>query len=166
MDIPGSIILLVAVLVAIAGIIFMLNRSWGDFPTRAGMAPAGDRPGAGSADTGGTDMFDKDVEREVREILLKAPNNKIAAIKRVRELTDVGLKEAKDYVEALQSRMVPRSRQGAGPRARRPDAQVEREIRALLQKRRGNQIEAIRRVMELTGMGLKEAKDYVDSLLA
>ena len=33
--------------------------------------------------------------------VLVAQSNKIAAIKRVRELTGVGLKEAKDYVDRL-----------------------------------------------------------------
>jgi ribosomal protein L7/L12 len=36
------------------------------------------------------------------------------------------------------------------------------DIRALLE--RGNKIEAIKRVRELTGVGLKEAKDYLDGL--
>ena len=39
--------------------------------------------------------------REIAELLAK-PGNKIAAIKRYREATGVGLKEAKDVIEALQ----------------------------------------------------------------
>lgn len=37
---------------------------------------------------------------------------------------------------------------------------VEKEIRELV--RRGNKIEAIRRVIDLSGAGLKVSKDYVD----
>ncbi|MDQ5851582.1 MAG: ribosomal protein L7/L12 [Chloroflexota bacterium] len=43
-----------------------------------------------------------------------------------------------------------------------PGPDVEREVRAILVD--GRKIEAIRRVRLLTGMGLKEAKDYVESL--
>ncbi|MEW6125905.1 MAG: hypothetical protein AB1757_02480 [Acidobacteriota bacterium] len=38
--------------------------------------------------------------------------------------------------------------------------EAEKEIRDLV--RSGNKIEAMRRVMELTGAGLKVSKDYVD----
>ena len=73
----------------------------------------------------------------------------------------MGLKEAKDYVDALPhapplGRLLPvRGAQPIGP-------EVEREARRLLDD--GGKIAAIKRVRELTGMGLKEAKDYVDSL--
>ncbi len=43
-----------------------------------------------------------------------------------------------------------------------PAARVDEEIRAILAS--GRKIEAIRRLREETGMGLKEAKDYVDAL--
>ena len=39
---------------------------------------------------------------------------------------------------------------------------VEADARALLAA--GHKIEAVKRVRELTGMGLKEAKDYVETL--
>ena len=98
-------------------------------------------------------------DEEIRDLL--ARGKKIQAIKRVRELTGMGLKEAKDYVEALPhapplGQLVPG--RGAQPLSR----EVEREARRLLND--GGKIAAIRRVRELTGMGLKEAKDYVDSL--
>src|SRR5262245_61459074 len=44
----------------------------------------------------------------------------------------------------------------------RLDPSAERELRELLA--RGQKIEAIKRVRESTGISLKEAKDYVDSL--
>ncbi len=42
------------------------------------------------------------------------------------------------------------------------DDQGRREVEALLDD--GHAIDAIKRVRELTGLGLKEAKDYVDAL--
>jgi ribosomal protein L7/L12 len=101
------------------------------------------------------------VEREARAIL--ARGNKIAAIKRVRELTGLGLKEAKDYVESLpDGQPAPIvARTGSAPLT---DLQGDPEVRALLAA--GNKIAAIKRVRELTGLGLKEAKDYVESLAA
>ena len=40
--------------------------------------------------------------------------------------------------------------------------QIEKELRRLVAT--GNKIEAVRRVLQLTGAGLKNSKDYVDSL--
>jgi ribosomal protein L7/L12 len=73
----------------------------------------------------------------------------------------MGLKEAKDYVEALPNAPALASLSSAAP-APVGGSQVEAEARRLLAA--GNKIEAIKRVRELTGMGLKEAKDYVESL--
>jgi ribosomal protein L7/L12 len=44
-----------------------------------------------------------------------------------------------------------------------PQPDYEMEIREL--KRKGKEIEAIKRYRELTGADLKEAKDYVDKLV-
>lgn len=102
------------------------------------------------------------VEEEARQLL--ATGNAITAIKRVRELTGLGLKEAKDYVDALQRGgappVLPAPAASKAPTASAP--QLEQEARALLA--RGQKIEAIKRVRELTGWGLKEAKDYVERL--
>ena len=88
---------------------------------------------------------------------LLAGGNKIAAIKRVRELTGMGLKEAKDYVEAMPISGAP------------PNAHVAPPVSAdlsdvYLLAQQGNKIAAIKRYREMTGVGLKEAKDYVDRL--
>ena len=93
--------------------------------------------------------------------VLLAGDNKIAAIKRLRELTGLGLKEAKDYVEAMP---------GAGPLPSLPSGGSAppagvgdlADVHALAQQ--GRKIEAIKRYRQLTGLGLKEAKDYVDRL--
>jgi ribosomal protein L7/L12 len=90
-----------------------------------------------------------------------AGGNKIEAIKRVRERTGMGLKEAKDYVEALPAGgplpVLP-SRSSTPP----ADATSMADVHALAQQ--GRKIEAIKRYRQLTGVGLKEAKDYVDRL--
>jgi ribosomal protein L7/L12 len=88
---------------------------------------------------------------------------KIEAIKRYRELTGVGLKEAKDAVEALERG------EGLVMPAPAPVATVsagaaidDAELRAHLAADRP--IEAIKRYRELTGLGLKESKDAIDAL--
>lgn len=81
---------------------------------------------------------------------------KIQAIKLYRERTGSGLKEAKDAVEAFQ--------RGQSPAHTGLDEALERELVGLLQRRQ--KIEAIKRYRERTGVGLKEAKDAVESLAA
>jgi ribosomal protein L7/L12 len=108
----------------------------------------------------------QEIEAGVRALL--AAGNKIAAIKRVRELTGMSLKAAKDYVESLPSIPLDTARRAAGEAhvdsggAHLADLSADPEVRALLAA--GNKIAAIKRVRELTGMGLKAAKDFVDSL--
>jgi ribosomal protein L7/L12 len=84
--------------------------------------------------------------------------NKIMAIKIYRELTGVGLKEAKDAVEAPDF---------APPLAASPvsstahPARIE-EVRAFIAA--GHKIEAIKLYRELTGLGLRESKDAVEAM--
>lgn len=86
----------------------------------------------------------------------------IDAIRRLRERRGLGLKEAKDVVDALEA-----GRRGvtppAGPPTPPPPA-GEAELVALLKE--GRVIEAIKLRRERTGEGLKEAKDAVDRLAA
>jgi ribosomal protein L7/L12 len=91
---------------------------------------------------------------------LVAGGNKIEAIKRVRELTGMGLKEAKDYVEALPltGTTPPVSNTSAAPAI----SAALSEVYLLAQQ--GNKIQAIKRYRELTGVGLKEAKDFVEAM--
>jgi ribosomal protein L7/L12 len=89
--------------------------------------------------------------------------NKIEAIKRVRELTGLGLKEAKDYVEGLPLAALHELPTPAPPAGNDDLAAPDlAEVSALLAG--GNKIAAIKRLRELTGLGLKEAKDYVEGL--
>jgi ribosomal protein L7/L12 len=92
-------------------------------------------------------------------VLQLAAQNKIEAIRLVRERTGMGLKEAKDYVEALSS---DRPVSLPPSPATTEFSDLDSEVRQLVSQ--GNLIEAIRLVRERTGMGLKEAKDYVDRL--
>lgn len=105
-----------------------------------------------SAPRGGSG--DIDVDRLVAE------GNLIAAIVRVRLITSWGLREAKDYVDAMPN-VLPLP---SAPPATRPDASLaeDSELRALVA--RGAIIEAIKRVREISGCGLREAKEIVDRI--
>jgi ribosomal protein L7/L12 len=96
------------------------------------------------------------LEQEVRFLLEQG--KKIEAVKRVVEQTGKGLKESKDYVDALMAE----SSAGMGGKVGVSQETLAFEVRHLVE--RGRKIEAIKRVRELSGMGLKEAKDFVDSL--
>ena len=102
-----------------------------------------------------TDAAPLELSEEDQGLLdLLRDGSKIQAIKRRRELTGEGLKEAKDYVDDLQHRR--------GHAAPPEPSQEDQELLDLL--RGGSKIQAIKRRRELTGEGLKEAKDYVDDL--
>lgn len=98
--------------------------------------------------------------REIEDLV--ASGQKIAAVKRYREITSVGLQEALHAVEQI-----------AGPAVRdlsaavaAPDGKAlrEAEAAAMAALREGNVVEAIKRYRQHTRLGLKEAKDAVDAL--
>lgn len=99
--------------------------------------------------------------QQVKDLYLK--NKKLEAVKALREQTGLGLADAVRIADKLGA---------AGKRAKTgdPAATTETaigpdhrdEIRSLVAA--GQQIQAIKKVRELTGMGLREAKDYVDGL--
>ncbi len=141
-----TLILIAAAVLALIAAIVILKRSWGSSLDRS--------PGAGYRDVADVPAASLD---EVR--VLVAQGNKIAAIKLVREQTGMGLKEAKDYVEALPATgpIAP----PVGSAAPQPASDLS-EVHALALQ--GQKIQAIKLYRELTGVGLKEAKEYVDSL--
>jgi ribosomal protein L7/L12 len=110
---------------------------------------------------------------EVAELMA---SSKIDAIKRVRELSGCGLREAKEYVECPHRTVLPVVAAPAPPvpagdvacpacgRPLPPLARMTpshlRTVANFLGKQR--KIEAIKEVRARTGWGLKEAKDYVD----
>jgi ribosomal protein L7/L12 len=99
-------------------------------------------------------------EQQLKEMAAKG--NKIAAIALYREITGVGLKEAKDAVEAITvgaPANVPTSSQDSAP-----DPFLENRIKRLLAERK--KIEAVKAYREAYHCGLKEAKDAVDLIQA
>ncbi|MBL8923074.1 MAG: ribosomal protein L7/L12 [Myxococcaceae bacterium] len=96
--------------------------------------------------------------------LLRA-GRKIEAIKRYRELTGAGLKEAKDAVEALERgepAPLPQAPPGEQRHVTQEMASDDPELRGHVSA--GRKIEAIKRYRELTSVGLAEAKDAVEAL--
>lgn len=93
---------------------------------------------------------------------LMAVGNKIGAIKLVREQTGMGLKESKDYVEALERSlpMLPTPPAQTAPPV--DSSTLDPEVLLLLAQHQ--KIGAIKLVRERTGLGLKESKDYVEAL--
>ena len=148
--------IVLAVLAVIVTVV-VLRRSWGSSADHSALPLADDRskPPVRSSNVSisGSDRS------EISAML--AGGNKIEAIKRLRQLTGLGLKEAKDYVEALPpSGTIPPLPLSANVTPTAP-ADLS-EVHLLAQQ--GQKIQAIKRYRQLTGVGLKEAKDYVDRL--
>ncbi len=137
--------LLIAVVVV--GVL-LFRRSWGNFPGESAVLPG--QPPSGMSE----------MEAEVRQLLQQG--QKIQAIKLVRERSEIGLKAAKAYVDGLErgEALPPPSSRPVTLDDVPPD--LVAEVGTLLA--RGQKIEAIKQVREHTGMGLKEAKDWVDRL--
>jgi ribosomal protein L7/L12 len=148
MDIPVSLPVLGAAVVVLVIVAVLLRRRLGDVSVQSVPTHLAPPPTASRAP-----------DDEIRDLL--AQGNKIQAIKRVREITGMGLKEAKDYVEALPQAPSLNELTTVQP-AQPVSLDVEQEARRLLAS--SGKIQAIKRVRELTGWGLKEAKDYVDAL--
>ncbi len=85
---------------------------------------------------------------------------KLEAIKLLRETTGISLQEAKEQVEQLMAEVDTGTTPDAGTAA---DATVPPDVLELAQM--GRKIEAIKRLREQTGIGLKEAKERVDAAL-
>lgn len=90
------------------------------------------------------------------EQLLRA-GRKIEAIKRYRELTGVGLREAKAAVEALEAGRSVSLPPKSSLLRQVHDSEIEQQIRS------GHLLDAIKLYREKTGVGLKEAKDAVEA---
>jgi ribosomal protein L7/L12 len=144
---PTLLLIAVGVLALIAAVAVVARQRRRDIVVR-GPQPASWTPPAGS---------DPELAGLMRA------DQKIAAIKLVRERTGMGLKEAKDYVEALVAgqAVTPLPPAAAPPPAAHP-GDIDQEAQALM--RADQKIAAIKLVRERTGMGLKEAKDYVERL--
>jgi ribosomal protein L7/L12 len=155
MDTTTLIIIGAAAIVALVFVFVLRRLSWGSSPGFIELTPRA-TPAV---------RLDPAAENQLREMI--ASGQKIEAIKRVREQTGLGLKEAKDYVEQLpRGAIVATPSYAESTSHMAPAVQLnpttEDELRDLVA--RGQKIEAIKRVREQTGLGLKEAKDYVEQL--
>ncbi len=101
-----------------------------------------------------------DLDGEVRA--LAAEGRIIEAVKLVRDRTGIGLAAAKDKVDSLHGKALTPASSIASLTFGNAHIDVNDEARRLLHA--GKLIEAIKLVRERTGMGLKEAKDYVERL--
>jgi ribosomal protein L7/L12 len=109
--------------------------------------------------------IDAAVAGQVRERY--AAGDKLGAVKILRSATGLGLADAVRIVDKLGASAKP-AKTGPSldkgvavtPSSLGPDN--EAEVRALLAG--GNKIEAIKLVRTVTGMGLKEAKDFVERM--
>lgn len=144
---PMVILLILGGLLIVGFLLFSVFRRWGTMPAATTATSLAQIPP------------ELDGDEEIRRLV--AQGNKIQAIKRVRDLSGLGLKEAKDYVDRLPQGS-PREDAAAQPAVSMPDAALEQEIQQLLAH--GQKIHAVKRVRELTGLGLKESKDYVDAV--
>ncbi len=166
MDITVLVVAMIAAGVGLVLLLWLLLRGRGG--TRVIEAPPTEAPPVPvSEPSAGSSMTMAAADSVVRA--MAARGEKIQAIKMVREMTGLGLKEAKDYVESLPDApsmmTVARQLLGASGSAA-PVAGTSMRTEALALVSRGQAIEAIKLVRERTGMGLKEAREYVDELAA
>ena len=100
------------------------------------------------------------IEVQVKQLI--AQGRKIEAIKLVRETNGISLEAAKDSVEAIEKHGRPTLGEMGMMSTVRLAQELGNEVHHLVAQ--GEKIEAIKRVRERTGLGLKEAKDIVDRL--
>lgn len=107
--------------------------------------------------------------QKLKEVKRLAQSGKlIEAIKLYREITNTGLKEAKDAVEAIargepvQINNVVSGNIDGTPNSVADQAEKMKEVVRLIKE--GNKIEAIKVFREATGVGLKDAKDAVEAI--
>lgn len=126
-------------------------------------------PALSHTPTAGRNSLDvAQLEEEVRELLGR--NNKIEAIKIVREKTALGLKEAKDAVDAFHARpelglQIPVEKLMTTPTTNAESGLSQAVLHSIeTEIRNGRLINAIKIYRETTGMGLKESKDAVEEM--
>ncbi|MBO9674776.1 MAG: ribosomal protein L7/L12 [Sphingobacteriaceae bacterium] len=99
-------------------------------------------------------MINVSPEIQQQALLFLYRNQKIAAVKVVKDHSGCGLKEAKDYVDALE----------AGTQQPAPKSQnLDEEVLAILSQ--GNKLNAIKHYKDATGLGLAASRDYVEKLM-
>jgi ribosomal L7/L12-like protein len=106
---------------------------------------------------GGPGILSEPTLARVRDMM--AQGQKIQAIKLVREETRMGLKDAKDYVEALAAGRIAPGFPGAAPWGGSPLSDRVRSFKAA-----GDPSSAVALVRAETGMTQAEAERFVDAL--
>ncbi|MEZ4384697.1 MAG: ribosomal protein L7/L12 [Nannocystaceae bacterium] len=137
---------------------FMAKGRW----SAAANAQLGDRQaaGGGAAASAGSSLAEA-------EALARA-GKKIYAIKELRRVTGLGLKDAKDAVEAFMRGGWPATLRAPEPAPVSMTAEVPRVFdlaQAEQFARAGKKIHAIKAFKEVTGFGLKECKQAVEAFL-
>lgn len=94
-------------------------------------------------------------------VLLIQQNRKIEAIKWVKDHSNLGLKDAKDYVESLA--INPHEATAQSLTNSSISSMHAQEIYALIQQ--GRKIEAIKLVKKYSSLNLKDAKIFVENLI-
>ncbi len=133
------------------------------------IVPESLRQAAASAPTATASQFDPQrIQALLAEVsALAGEGQKIEAIKRVREVLDIGLKQAKEMVERIEAgQPIEASQIYLFTNQPMPGAAVDAEdlkarLRALLEG--GQKIEAIKFYRETYGAGLKESRDAVEA---
>ncbi len=98
-------------------------------------------------------MINVSPEAKQKALLFLSKNQKIAAVKVIKDLSGCGLKEAKDYVDGLEEVQQPITNV----------ADLDAELLVILNQ--GNKLSAIKHYKDATGLGLAESKDYVEKLM-
>lgn len=119
--------------------------------------------GGSAAARGGTTSHDEDIRDNVLPLIQSG--QLIEAIKRVREHTGWGLKEAKDYLDQLQQHPELTTGMDGRPDGQfSPDANLNKLIAAIAPYVMKDKIKAIKIIREHTGLELKEAKEYSEAV--
>lgn len=151
----GPIIIIFAIVIGVFVFLYVVGRMSGQTQSADWMQNL-----AGNID------WDALMSPEIQENL---PDNKIVAIKLYREITGVGLKEAKDAVEYAIAHPESHASGGASvkarPKTKLPDGEMDWDLLIspeMQQYLPNNKIAAIKLYRERTDAGLKEAKDAVE----
>lgn len=106
---------------------------------------------------------------EAKVINLIHQGNKLEAIKLVKDTTNLGLKESKDYVDAIES--MPKKPLSIHSELHNENIEsvnhapnLDAEVIKLIKS--NQMIHAVKLVLENTNLGLKGSKEYVDALKA
>lgn len=90
--------------------------------------------------------------------------DKIEAIKRLRGITGLGLKEAKDWIESYERGGEPLPNPFDGPSEGDRNAPIKLSEEAIQALQRGDLVRAIKDIRQSTGVGLAEAKAIAEMM--